>query len=121
LSSRINNYKRMAERRVVFTIGVTYQTPPHQVEKLPAMLRAIVEAQERVRFDRAHFRSYGDFALVYEIVYWMLTPDYTAYMDAQQRINFAIYRQLQAEGIEFAYPTQTIFMAPPAQAEASGA
>ncbi len=120
LASRINNYKRMAERRVVFAIGVTYQTPPEKVERLPDMLRAIVEAQDPVRFDRAHFKSYGDFALIYEIVYWVLSPDYNAYMDIQQRINFAIYRQLQAEGIEFAYPTQTIFMASPAAAQASG-
>jgi small-conductance mechanosensitive channel len=121
LGSRINNYKRMAERRVVFAIGVTYQTPPEKVEKLPDMLRATVEAQDLVRFDRAHFKSYGDFALIYEIVYWVLSPDYNVYMDIQQQINFAIYRQLQAEGIEFAYPTQTIFMPSPAAAQASGA
>jgi small-conductance mechanosensitive channel len=121
LGSRIHNYKRMAERRAVFTIGITYQTPPDKVERLPGMLRAIVEAQELVRFDRAHFKSYGDFALIYEVVYWMLKPDYNVFMDTQQRINFALYRQLQDEGIEFAYPTQTILMAPPAQATGSAA
>jgi small-conductance mechanosensitive channel len=120
LTSRIHNYKRMAERRVVFTIGVTYETPAAQVEKLPDMLRAIVEAQDLVRFDRAHFARYGDFALIYEVVYWMLSPDYNVAMDTQQRINVAIYRQLQDEGVEFAYPTQKVFIAPPAQAEASG-
>ena len=80
------------------------------------MLRAIVEAQEMVRFERAHFARYGDFALVYEVVYWMLKPDYNLFMDTQQRINFAIYRQLQDEGIEFAHPTQTIQLQPPALA-----
>jgi len=113
LASRIHNYKRMAQRRVVFTIGITYQTPADQVEKLPGMLRAIVEAQDLVRFDRAHFARYGDFALIYEVVYWVLSADYAAYMDAQQRINLAIYRQLQDEGIEFAYPTQTIHLQAP--------
>jgi small-conductance mechanosensitive channel len=121
LGSRIHNYKRMTERRAVFTIGITYQTPPDKVERLPGMLRAIVEAQDLVRFDRAHFKSYGDFALIYEVVYWMLKPDYNVFMDTQQRINFALYRQLQEEGIEFAYPTQTILMAPPAQAAGSAA
>jgi small-conductance mechanosensitive channel len=119
LGSRINNYKRMTERRVVFTIGVTYQTPADKVEKLPGMLRTAVESQDQVRFDRAHLARYGDFALVYEIVYWVLTPDYNLYMDIQQRINFSIYRQLQDEGIEFAYPTQTIHMAPAAEAAAT--
>ena len=113
LTSRIHNYKRMAERRILFTIGITYQTPADKVEKLPGMLRAIVEGQQMVRFDRAHFARYGDFALVYEVVYWMLTPDYNTYMDTQQRINLALYRQLQDEGIEFAYPTQTIQLQPP--------
>jgi MscS family membrane protein len=113
LASRIHNHKRMAERRVLFTIGVTYQTPADKVEKLPGMLRAIIEAQEQVRFDRAHFMSFGDFALIYEIVYWMLTPDYAVYMDTQQRINLALYRRLQDEGIEFAYPTRTVQLQPP--------
>jgi small-conductance mechanosensitive channel len=116
LASRIHNYKRMAERRVVFSIGVTYETPADKIEKLPGMLRVIVEAQEMVRFERAHFKNYGDFALVYEVVYWMLKPDYNLFMDTQQRINFAIYRQLQDEGIEFAHPTQTIQLQPPALA-----
>jgi small-conductance mechanosensitive channel len=113
LASRIHNFKRMAERRVLFTIGVTYETPTEKVEKLPGMLRAIVEAQEQVRFDRAHFARYGDFALVYEVVYWMLSADYNVYMDTQQRINLAIFRQLQDEGVAFAYPTQTIYLGSP--------
>jgi small-conductance mechanosensitive channel len=117
LASRIHNFKRMAERRVVFTIGITYQTPADKVEKLPGLLRAIVEAEHQVRFDRAHFARYGDFALIYEIVYWMLSADYNVYMDTQQRINLAIYRQLQDLGIEFAYPTQTVFLAPPGTAQ----
>lgn len=116
LASRIHNFKRMAERRVVFSIRITYRTPPEKVEKLPGMLRAIVEAQELVRFDRAHFQGYGEFALVYEVVYWMLKPDFNVYMDTQQQINFAIYRQLQDEGIEFAYPTRTILMESPSPA-----
>jgi len=121
LASRIHNFKRMAERRVVFTIGVTYETPAEKVEKLPGMLRAVVEAQEQVRFDRAHFARYGDFALVYEVVYWMLSADYNVYMDTQQRINLAIFRQLQDEGVAFAYPTQTIYLGSPVPATPSAA
>ncbi len=105
LASRIHNFKRMAQRRVVFTINVVYGTPAEKVEKLPGMLRAIVEAQEQVRFDRAHFARYGDIALIYEVVYWVLSADYNVYADTQQRINLAIYRQLRDEEIEFAYLT----------------
>jgi small-conductance mechanosensitive channel len=121
LASRIHNFKRMAERRVVFMISVTYETPAEKVEQLPGMLRAIVEAQELVRFDRAHFARYGDFALVYEVVYWLLSADYNVYMDTQQRINLAIFRQLRAEGIAFAYPTQMIYLGSPVPAAPAAA
>jgi len=108
LDSRIRNYKRMAERRVVFTIGVTYETPPDTVAAIPAMLREIVERQHAVRFDRAHFKAYGDFALIFEVVYSVLSPDYNLYMDIQQVINLAIFRRFADAGIDFAYPTQTL-------------
>ena len=121
LASRIHNFRRMAQRRVVFTIGVTYQTPADKLEKLPGMLRVIVEAEQLVRFDRAHFARYGEFALVYEVVYWMLSADFNAYMDTQQRINLAIYRRVREEGIAFAYPTQTVHLRSAAEAAPAAA
>lgn len=112
LSSRIRNFKRMYERRVVFEIGVTYQTAREKLESIPGMIRTIVEAQDRVRFDRSHFKAFGDFALTFETVYYVLLPDYNTYMDIQQAINLAIYERFEKEGIEFAYPTQTVHMEP---------
>ncbi|MCC6738513.1 MAG: mechanosensitive ion channel family protein [Planctomycetia bacterium] len=113
LASRIRNFKRMSERRVVFSVGITYGTPPERVEEVPAILRGIVEraAPGRLRFDRAHFQKFGDFALVYEVVYHVLSPDYNAYMDIQQAINLGVYREFAEKRIEFAYPTQTIVLA----------
>jgi small-conductance mechanosensitive channel len=110
LGSRIRNYKRMNERRIVFKLGVVYQTPRAQVERIPGILREAVEAQDGVRFDRAHFFAYGDFSLVFEVVYWVLVPDYVIYMDLQQAINLHIMQRFEAEGIQFAYPTQTIHL-----------
>ena len=110
LSSRIRNYKRMFERRVVFEVGVTYQTTHAQLEALGGMLKDIIQAQEGVRFDRAHFKAFGDSALVFEMVYYVLDPDYNRYMDIQQAINLEIHRRFEAEGIAFAYPTQTLFL-----------
>jgi len=110
LSSRIRNYRLMNERRVLFTLGMTYQTPAEKLERIPGMIQEIIEAQEQVRFDRAHFASYGDFSLNFEIVYWVLDRDYALYMDIQQEINLALYRKFEEEGIEFAYPTQTLFI-----------
>ena len=110
LKSRIRNYKRMSERRVVFSLGVTYQTPHEKLAAIPAMIREIIEAQPQARFDRAHFKEYGDFSLNFEVVYYMADPNYTLYMDVRQAINLAIFRRFAEEGIDFAYPTQTLFI-----------
>jgi len=117
LASRIKNYKRMSERRIVFHLGVSYDTTTEQLEAIPEMVREIVERQREVRFDRCHFKSYGEFALQFEIVYFMLVPDYAAYMDTQQEINLEIHERFDAVGIGFAYPTQTIYLAGPTRVE----
>jgi small-conductance mechanosensitive channel len=111
LKSRVRNFKRMSERRVAFRLGVVYGTSIEKLEALPAMLREIVQGQgDKVRFDRAHFVSYGDFALVFEVVYFVLSPDYNVYMDVHQGINFDINRWFTEAGVEFAYPTQTLHL-----------
>jgi small-conductance mechanosensitive channel len=111
LSSRIRNYKRMEERRVVFSLGVVYQTPPDALREIPPMIRAIIEGLEDTRFDRAHFKAFGDSAYLFEVVYYVLQPDYNLYMDIQQQINLAICEQFAERGIEIAYPTRTLFVA----------
>lgn len=108
LKSRIRNYKRMQERRVAFTIGVTRETPYEKLERIPGMIKGIVEVQAQTRFERAHFASFGDFSLSFETVYYMLDPNYGLYMDTQQAINLALIKRLAEEGIELAYPTQTL-------------
>lgn len=113
LQSRVRNYQKMQERRVVFALGVTYQTPPDKLERIPALIREAIEAQDDTRFDRAHFRTFGDFALLFEAVYYVLRPDYNMMMDRQQAINLAIARSFGDEGIDFAYPTQTIYLNKP--------
>src|SRR5215212_169704 len=108
LKARIRNFKRLVERRASFVTGVNYGTPPDLVGRIPAMLREIVSAQPHVRFERSHFRGYGESALECETVYFMLTDDYNKYMDTQQTINLGILRRFEAEGIDFAFPTRTI-------------
>ncbi len=110
LNSRIRNYKRMYERRIVFTIGVTYETSHEKLEAIPDMIKNIITSQEMARFDRSHFKTYGDFSLNIESVYYVLLPDYNVYMDVQQAINLALFKKFSDEGINFAYPTQTLYM-----------
>ena len=110
LGSRIRNFGRMRERRVVVPLGVTYQTPAEKLERIPSLIRTAVESQEHVRFDRSHFASYGDFSLNFETVYYVESSDYGQHMDILQAVNLTLYRSFAAEGIEFAYPTQTLFI-----------
>ena len=110
LNGRIRNYGRMFERRVVLSLGVTYQTPVDHLRQIPGIIRQAIETQDKTRFDRAHFQKHGDFALVFEAVYYVLSPEYNLYMDAQQAINLQIHEQFASRGIEFAYPTQTVYV-----------
>jgi small-conductance mechanosensitive channel len=109
-SSRIKNYKRMQKRRVVFHLGVTYQTRADMLKEIPEVIKGIITSTGGTAFDRAHFSSYGDFSLNFEIVYYVLSSDYNKYMDIQQAINLTIYEEFEKMDIEFAYPTQTLFM-----------
>jgi small-conductance mechanosensitive channel len=110
LKSRLRNFGRMAERRVSLDIGVTYQTPRAVLQAIPAIIREAIEEQVATRFDRSHFKGFGDSALTFESVYYVLSPDYNRYMDIQQAINLRIYERFESQGIGFAYPTQTVFL-----------
>jgi small-conductance mechanosensitive channel len=111
LGSRIRNFKRMYERRVEFSVGVVYQTPAHKLERIPGLLRGIVEAHPDLRFDRAHLKELGASSLNFELVYFVLGPEYNLFMDRQQAICLETFRRFDEEEIEFAYPTQTLFLA----------
>lgn len=102
-NSRIHNYKRMMRRRVVFTIDVEYGTPLETLKKIPGLIRSIVERQQLVTFDRAHFAAYKDWSLRFEVVYYVLSADYNVFMDIQQSINLEIYEAFQREKIAFAF------------------
>ncbi|MDD5428744.1 MAG: mechanosensitive ion channel family protein [Candidatus Omnitrophica bacterium] len=108
--SRVRNYRLMEKRRVLFRIGVTYRTPHSKLKEIPGIIENIIKSVPDTAFDRAHFFSYGDFSLIFEIVYFVLSPDYNKYMDIQQEINFAVKEEFEKRGIEFAHPTQTLYI-----------
>ncbi len=110
LPSRLRNFGRMKERRGNMSLGVTYDTPADKLEAIPGMIKEIIDEEELARFDRAHFASFGDFSLNFAIVYWMETPAYQNFMDTTQSINLKIVRRFEKEGIEMAFPTQTLYV-----------
>jgi small-conductance mechanosensitive channel len=90
---------------------VTYETPREKLKLIPGIIRGAVVEQERTRFDRSHFMQYGDYSLNFETVYYVLTRDYNVHMEIQQAIYFRIHERFEESGIEFAYPTQTLYLA----------
>jgi small-conductance mechanosensitive channel len=112
LGSRVRNYKRMQERRVVFGFGVLYSTSVDQLRQIPDIVKEIITAIDGIRFDRAHFQKFGDSSLDFEVVYYVLSADYNLYMDIQQRINLELLSRLEALGVEMAFPSRTIYLDP---------
>lgn len=109
-NSRIRNYKKMKARRVVFRVGVTYQTSAAKLKKIPALVAEIFKSVENAKLDRVHFVNFGDFSLDFEIVYYVSSGDYGVYMDCQQAVNLAIYESFEKEAVDFAYPTQSLYL-----------
>jgi small-conductance mechanosensitive channel len=110
LNSRIRNFKKLQERRISFSIGVVYGTEAEKLERIPGMIEEIIKPIPKVRFERAHFKNLGEYSLDFSVVYYVLVPEYAAYLDIQQQINLGLYRRFEKEGIEFAYPTQTVLV-----------
>ena len=119
-NSTIRNYKRMERRRVVFRIMIPHKTPLKKVQLVPGLMTDIVKAQQNIQFDRAHLAELGTYSINYEIVYYLLTDDYNKFMDTQQAILYSIREAFDRHGIEFAYPTQNLFVDTQHQKETVG-
>jgi len=109
-NTRVHNFKKMERRRVVFNIGVIYQTKPEQLKIIPGLVKEIIIRNELTDYDRGNFLGFGDFSLNFEFVYFVRTSDYAIYANIQEKINLEIFESFAKNGIEFAYPTQTLFV-----------
>ena len=110
-SSRINNYKKMDKRRIVFSFGVEYSTSTEKLKKVKKVVEEIIKKMEGADLDRVHFKDFGDSSLNYEVVYYVGTSDYNKYMDVQEQINLQIKEKLEKIGVAFAFPSRTVYMA----------
>ncbi len=108
--TRVHNYGKMQKRRVLFTFGITYDTPVSKMKKIPKIVENAVKSQKDAEFDRAHFKEFGESGLNYEAVYYILSADYNRYMDIHQEINLGIKEKLEKEKIEMAFPTRTVYL-----------
>lgn len=108
LDREIRNFGRMRERRIVFNLGVTYETKHALLLEIPGIVRAIIEEEEIARVERAHFKGHGDSALDFEFVYFVEDTDYGRYMDVHEQISLKVHQAFEDLGIEFAFPTRTV-------------
>jgi small-conductance mechanosensitive channel len=108
VNSRINNYKRMKQRRINFNFGLTYDTPLEKLKKVPGIVEKIIKSMNKTEFDRAHFAEYAASSLLFQVVYYVKDSDYKVYMEIQQQINFELKKEMDELGVNFAFPTQTI-------------
>jgi small-conductance mechanosensitive channel len=114
LTSRVRNHTRATERRVVFAISVGQETSRAQLQKIPGIIRALIESHQDVRFDRSHFSKIGPASFDFEAVYVVKTTEYNRHMDILQEINLRLVEAFEKEGIEFAHPVQRLYLEQPA-------
>lgn len=108
VNSRINNYKRMKQRRINFSFGLTYDTSLEKLKKVPGIVEEIIRSIDKTEFDRAHFTEFAASSLLFQVVYYVKDSDYKVYMEIQQQINFSLKEKIEELGASFAFPTQTI-------------
>ncbi|MDD5317973.1 MAG: mechanosensitive ion channel family protein [Candidatus ainarchaeum sp.] len=110
VASRVRNYKRMKRRRIVFGFGVTYETAPAKLHRIPDVVKNVLAKIGNADFERCYFKSFGDFALNFEVIYYVKDNDFLKYVDTQHAINMGITEAFAKEGVEMAYPTQNVFV-----------
>lgn len=110
LNSRVRNNTRLRERRVVFAISISQETRREQLQKIPGLIRALIEAQQDTRCDRSHFARITANSYDFEAVYHVLTADFGRHMDILQELNLRVLEELEAESIRIATPMQRLLL-----------
>ena len=113
LKSRIRNFGRLQEQRVLATIRLPYGTPTDKLKGVPELLAGIVREQPHARFERCHLKTLGESAFQFELSYFAQQPAVNPLLDLQQAVNFRIIDELRRSGVEFAYPTQLVMLQEP--------
>ena len=109
-NTTILNFADMEQRRMIYSLGVTYDTNVNQMKAIPSMVEAIIRDIPHTNFGRCHFTEFADSSLNFQLVYYIDTRDYTVALNAQQAVNLGIMERFSEEGIEFAFPSQTLYL-----------
>jgi MscS family membrane protein len=110
----IQNMDKRPHIRRIANLSITYDTPPEKVRRAKEILEEILRNHEGMKPDfppRVHFNEFNNASLNLIIHYWYHPADYWKYMDFSERVNAEILARFNAEGINFAFPTQTLHLA----------
>lgn len=107
-SVKVNNFRKLESRRVDLKIGVVYGTPNTKLKKIPKIIKDALKSEKLAELDRSNFADFGESALLFETVYYIKSNEYKKYMDIKEKVNLKIKTEFEKEGIEMAFPTQTI-------------
>jgi len=112
LEKEITNNTLTLYRRVTYVLTLVYQTPPALARRVPDILREVVEGND-ASFVRAGFNNFGASSLDFHLVFDVKSEDAEDMFAARHAVGVGIIERFAAEGISFAYPTQTTFTAAP--------
>ncbi|MEX0771288.1 MAG: mechanosensitive ion channel family protein [Balneolaceae bacterium] len=110
----IHNIGKRPFIRRVMNVTITYDTPPEKVDRAVDILKEIFDNHEGMNEDfppRIYFNDLNADSLNLIVFYWFHPPNYWEYMGFSERVNKEIFRRFNEEGIDFAFPTQTIHLA----------
>lgn len=107
----VENVGKRPHIRRLANITITYDTPPDKVQRALDIVKGILANHEGMHEDfppRVYFNEFNDCSLNLIMLYWYHPPDYFRYLEFTERVNLEILERFNAEGIEFAFPTQTL-------------
>lgn len=107
-NAQVRNFGVMQKRRFTINLGVVYHTPIEKLKKIPELVKKIIQAEQKTGDKRVHFKKFGDFSLIFEIVFYVNSSNYVESLDIKEKINLAILEKFRKEEIDIAFPTQTI-------------
>nr|AUG32696.1 small-conductance mechanosensitive channel [Paulinella longichromatophora] len=110
LDATLHNLADIPRRRLLHRIGVTYQTSAETLEEIPELTRKVISTIDGAEFGRCHLILFADSALEFELVFYIPNNDYSFALDTQHRVTIGIVRAFLEKGIEFAYPTQKVYI-----------
>jgi small-conductance mechanosensitive channel len=117
LSDRaIANWGKRRRRKVVLAVGLTLDTPREKLDRFVSRLREVMRDQPRVDHDDLYvgLKSFGASSIDIELMFYLKVQDYGAQVDAQHAIVMEIIALAEEVGVEFAFPTRTVHVQPPA-------